>query len=81
MLKNHWNTLKLCLFGQTTKQWLSNFEGWGLNPVAYKKICTAQTITIHKTAIGTVGQCNSTIQNTLISIKKSKSNHFLFLMK
>ena len=26
MMKNHWNTVKICLFGQTTKQWLSNFE-------------------------------------------------------
>ena len=48
-LKNHWNTLKICLFGQTTKQRqtilnpeilenTSNFEGWGLTLVAYKKI-------------------------------------------
>ena len=28
MLKNHWNTLKICFFGQTTKQPLSNFELW-----------------------------------------------------
>ena len=53
MLKNHWNTLNICLFGQTTKQTLSkfepwrywnlenksNFEGWGLTLVAYKKMC------------------------------------------
>ena len=26
--KNHLNTLKTCLFGQTTKQPLSNFEPW-----------------------------------------------------
>ena len=48
-----WNTLNICLFGQTTKQPLSkfepwrssnlenknNFEGWGLTLVAYKKMC------------------------------------------
>ena len=29
MLKNHWNEYtKICLFGQTTKQPLSNFEPW-----------------------------------------------------
>ena len=50
MLKNHWNALKICLFGQTAKQPLSNcepwkswngsnFEGRGLILVAYKK-CT-----------------------------------------
>ena len=52
MLKNHWNTLIICLFGQTTKQPLRNFEpwrswnlenkssfeGWGLILVAYNKI-------------------------------------------
>ena len=26
MPKNHWNTLKICLFGQANKQLLSNFE-------------------------------------------------------
>ena len=26
--ENHWNTLKTCLFGQTTKQPLSDFESW-----------------------------------------------------
>ena len=51
MLTNHWNTLKICLFGQTTKQLLSlssenlenisNFEGWGLTLVTYKK-CTIE---------------------------------------
>ena len=43
MLKNHWNTLKICLFGKTRKQRLSNFEPlkswkykqlWGLGPKA-----------------------------------------------
>ena len=24
--ENHWNTLKICLFGQTTEQRFSNFE-------------------------------------------------------
>ena len=24
--ENHWNTFKICLFGQTSKQSLSNFE-------------------------------------------------------
>ena len=44
--ENHWNTLKTCLLGQTTKQPLSNFEprkswkykqleGWGLTLVTY----------------------------------------------
>ena len=28
MLKNHWNTVKICLSGQTTKQTLSSFEPW-----------------------------------------------------
>ena len=28
MLKNQWNRLRICLFGQTTKQPLSNFELW-----------------------------------------------------
>ena len=48
MLKIHWNTLKISLFSLTTKQLLSNlrpeileytsnFEGWGLTLVAYKK--------------------------------------------
>ena len=48
MLKNHWNTLDICLSGQTTKQPLSNFgpenlenignfEGCGLTLVAYIK--------------------------------------------
>ena len=48
MLKNHWNTLKFRLFGQSTEQTLSNFElwrscntsnfeGWSLTLVAYKK--------------------------------------------
>ena len=49
MVKNHWNTLKVCLIGQTTKQPLSNpenlkninnFEGWGLNLVTQKKECS-----------------------------------------
>ena len=49
MLKNHCKTLKICLFGQTTKQPTSNFvvrilkntnnmEGWGLVLVAYEKV-------------------------------------------
>ena len=49
MLKNYRNTLKICLFGKTTKQlsgkfepWnlenTSNFEGWDLSLVAYKII-------------------------------------------
>ena len=47
MPKNHWNTLKICLFGQANKQLLSNFEPenfenisnlvWDLTLVAYKK--------------------------------------------
>ena len=48
MLKNHWNTLIICLFGQTTKQPLSKFASWkiweykklwglGLGPSCYKK--------------------------------------------
>ena len=44
MLKNHRNTLKICLFGQTTNQPLSNFEPWKswkykqfLGLLAYKK--------------------------------------------
>ena len=37
MLKNHWNRLKTCSFGEITEQPVSNFEGWGLNLVAYKK--------------------------------------------
>ena len=48
MLKNHWNTLLICLFRQTTKQPLSNFapeksentsnfEGWALALLAIKK--------------------------------------------
>ena len=28
MLKNHWNTLKICLIGIIAKQPLSNFEPW-----------------------------------------------------
>ena len=28
MLKNNKNQIKICLFGQTTKQPLSNFEPW-----------------------------------------------------
>ena len=28
MLNNHCKTLKICLFGQTTKQPTSNFEPW-----------------------------------------------------
>ena len=46
MLKNHWNTLKKCLFGQTTK-WVCLspqnpknariFERWGLMLVAHNK--------------------------------------------
>ena len=40
-VENHWNILKTCLIGQTTKQPLSNFEPrkswkykqlWGLGP-------------------------------------------------
>ena len=27
-LKNHWNTLKIYLFGQTNKKPSSNFEPW-----------------------------------------------------
>ena len=53
MLKNHCNTLKICLFGQTTKQPFSifeprnqentsNFEDWGLTLVAYIKKCIAK---------------------------------------
>ena len=33
MLKNHWNTPNICLFGETSKQTLSNFEprrSWNL---------------------------------------------------
>ena len=26
--ENYWNKLKICLFGQNTKQPLSNFEYW-----------------------------------------------------
>ena len=33
MLKNHWNTLKICVFGQTTKQPLGN-----LSPASLEKI-------------------------------------------
>ena len=57
ILKNHWNTLKICLFGQTTKQLLTNFEPWkswknkqlwGLGPdpsCLYKKVqlCNVET--------------------------------------
>ena len=44
--KNHWDAFKICLFGQTTKQSLSNFEPWKsykykhpkkLTLIAYKK--------------------------------------------
>ena len=28
MLNNYWNTLKICLFDETTKQPLSSFESW-----------------------------------------------------
>ena len=46
MLKNYWNTLKICLFGQSTKYKVlspedlentRNFEGWSLTLVAYLK--------------------------------------------
>ena len=46
MLKNHWNTLKNCLFGQTTKwvclspqklKYARIFERWGLMLVAHNK--------------------------------------------
>ena len=48
MLKNHWNTLIICLFDQTTKEPLSKFASWkiweykklwglGLGPSCYKK--------------------------------------------
>ena len=36
--KNLGKTQEKCLFGHTTKQLLSNFEGWGLTLVAYKKV-------------------------------------------
>ena len=32
--KNHWDAFKICWFGQTTKQSLSNFETW--KPYKYK---------------------------------------------
>ena len=28
MLKNHWNTFKICLLGQTTNQPSNKFEPW-----------------------------------------------------
>ena len=48
MMENHWNIIKICLFGQNTEQQLnnfelwkslntSNFEGWGLTLVACEK--------------------------------------------
>ena len=50
MFKNHWNAFHIYLFGQTqtTRQTLnpenlenkSNFEGWGLTLVAYKRVLT-----------------------------------------
>ena len=42
MLKNHCNTCKICLFGQTNKQPLSNFEGCVLTLVAYFKKCKSK---------------------------------------
>ena len=39
MLKDHWNTFKICLFDETTKQQFSNFkDDWVLILVAYKKV-------------------------------------------
>ena len=42
-MKNHWNALKICLFGENTLspgnlENTNNFEGWGLTIVTYKKI-------------------------------------------
>ena len=49
MLKIQWNAVKICLFGQSTEQPLtlsaenlektSNFDGWGLTLVTYRKKC------------------------------------------
>ena len=34
--KNHWNTIKICFFGQTTTHLLRKFELW--KPWKYKQI-------------------------------------------
>ena len=79
MLRNHWNILKLHLFSQTTKQQLSNFEGWGLTPVAYKNMYCTGSHNPHLLLVLLVN-INSAIQNTLTSVKKNMSKHLLFLM-
>ena len=40
--ENHCNTRKICIFGQTNKQPLCNFEGWVLTLVAYFKKCKSK---------------------------------------
>ena len=77
MLENHWNTLKICLFGQTTKQPLCNFEPW--KPWKYKQLwgLVPEPSTLQKRAIIHQEECEKVDRNRARNLKLKISIVFL----
>ena len=84
MLKNHCNTCKICLFGQTNKQPLSNSEGWVLTLVAYFKKCKSKKKEIVKLKKSFFGKTKNIFLNFLSAsflccIYKIENTSFLWI--